>query len=161
MKTLIAGLGDRLMGDDGFGSFLVEELTKKELSPEVEVIDYGTSVTKLLVDLENYDLVVLLDAISKGGRPGTVYKERIRPEDIRDLSPEEFNMMAGISYHGINLVSLLEVAKALGVLKGKVIIFGAEPDKIALRIGLSQTMGKALQRVVEEVLRTLEDEWQP
>jgi len=70
-------------------------------------------------------------------------------------------MMAGISYHGINLVSLLEVAKALGVLKGKVIIFGAEPDKIALRIGLSQTMGKALQRVVEEVLRTLEDEWQP
>jgi len=155
MKTLIAGLGDRLMGDDGFGSFLVDELTKKKLPPEVEVIDYGTSVTKLLVDLEKYDLVVLLDAISKGGRPGTVYKERIRPEDIRDLSPEEFNMMAGISYHGINLVSLLEVAKA------KVIILGAEPDKIALRIGLSQTVGKALQRVVEEVLRTLEDEWQP
>lgn len=161
MKTLIAGLGDRLMGDDGFGSFLVDELTKKKLPPEVEVIDYGTSVTKLLVDLEKYDLVVLLDAISKGGKPGTVYKERIRPEDIRDLSPEEFNMMAGISYHGINLVSLLEVAKALGVLKGKVIILGAEPDNIGLRIGLSQTVGKALQRVAEEVLRTLEDEWQP
>jgi len=161
MKALVAGLGDRLMGDDGFGSFLVEELTKKELPPEVEVIDYGTAVTKLLVDLEKYDLVVLLDAISKGGKAGTVYKERIRLEDIRDLSPEEFNLMAGISYHGINLASVLEVAKALGVLKGKVIILGAEPDKIGLGIGLSQTMSKALQRVAEEVLETLRDEQKP
>jgi len=158
---LVAGLGDRLMGDDGFGSFLVEELTKRGLPPGVEVIDYGTAVTKLLIDLDKYDLVVLVDAISKGGKPGTVYKEEVRIEDIGDLSPEEFSLLAGISYHGVDLQSLLEIAKAMGVLKGKVIILGAEPEKVNLKIGLSQTMSEALQRVVEEVSRTLTDERQP
>lgn len=161
MRTLVAGLGDRLMGDDGFGSFLVDELLKMDLPPEVDVIDYGTSVTKLLVDLDEYDLVVILDAISRGGKPGTVYRELVRPEDIRDLTPEEFSLLAGISYHGINVGSLLEVAKALGVLKGRVIIMGAEPEKIEVGIGLSRRMEMALRRVVEDVLRTLRGERQP
>lgn len=160
MRTLVAGLGDRLMGDDGFGSLLVEELLKRGLPPGVEVIDYGTSVSKLLADLDEYDLVVILDAISKGGKPGTVYRELVRPEDIRDLTPEEFSLLAGISYHGINVGSLLEVAKALGVLRGRVIVMGAEPERMELGIGLSRKMEGALQRVVEEVLRTLRDEGQ-
>lgn len=149
------------MGDDGFGSLLVEELLKRGLPPGVEVVDYGTAVAKLLVDLERYDLVVILDAISKGGKPGTVYREEVRPEDVRDLTSEEFSQLAGISYHGIGLGSLLEVAKALGVLRGRVIVLGAEPERIELGIGLSRGMEGALQQVVEEVLRTLRDEGQP
>src|SRR5690348_7528678 len=62
LKTLVLGLGNVLMGDEGIGVYVVRELGKRELPPNVECLDGGTGGFTLLEPLENADRIVIIDA---------------------------------------------------------------------------------------------------
>jgi hydrogenase maturation protease len=73
-KTLVAGIGNIFLGDDGFGVEVATRLAGVGLPDGVRVVDYGIRGMHLAYDLANgYDVAILIDAAPRGGAPGTIY----------------------------------------------------------------------------------------
>lgn len=73
-RTLVAGIGNVFLGDDGFGVETVRALSGHELPDDVEVVDFGVRGVHLAYQLlDGYDTLVLVDAAARGGAPGTLY----------------------------------------------------------------------------------------
>ncbi len=98
-RTLILGLGNILMGDEGVGVHVVRALEKKELPDGVECLDGGTGGFILLEPLENADRIILIDAADDGNAPGTV--TRTMPRFSRDYPPT-------LTAHDIGVKDLLD-----------------------------------------------------
>src|SRR5678816_3693351 len=70
-RTLVLGLGNPLMGDDGAGVAALERLRDEwEIPPEVELVDGGTWGMNLLPMIEASRHLILIDAIRSGADPG-------------------------------------------------------------------------------------------
>ena len=87
-KTLVLGLGNVLMGDEGIGVYVVREIEKHQLPPAVECLDGGTGGFTLLEPLENADRIIIIDAASDGNPVGTVTRTMpLFPATIHPRSP--------------------------------------------------------------------------
>ncbi|HEX2166679.1 MAG TPA: hydrogenase maturation protease, partial [Longimicrobiales bacterium] len=73
-KTLVAGIGNVFLGDDGFGGEVVSRLTREPLRDGVRVVDTGIRARDLAYELLDggYDIAILVDAVARGDAPGTV-----------------------------------------------------------------------------------------
>ena len=72
-RTLVAGIGNIFLGDDGFGSVVARHLAQTPLPPDVEVADIGIRGVHLAYQLlDGYDTLVLVDAMPRGEEAGTV-----------------------------------------------------------------------------------------
>ena len=72
-RRLVLGLGNPLLGDDGFGSAVIELLRQRpELSAAVDLVDAHTDLLAQVETLGSYDEVVLVDVVIGAGRPGDV-----------------------------------------------------------------------------------------
>jgi hydrogenase maturation protease len=100
MKTLILGVGNLLLKDEGVGIHIVRALEKEELPPEVTVLDGGTGGLHLLSWLEGYDRIIMVDATLDGNPPGTI--RLIRPRYASD-----YPLL--MSAHEIGLRDMIEV----------------------------------------------------
>jgi hydrogenase maturation protease len=98
-KTLVLGLGNVIMGDEGVGVHVVRALEKLQLPPEVECLDGGTGGFILLEPLQNADRVILIDAAADGNPIGTV--TRTTPHFSRDYPPT-------LTAHDIGVKDLLD-----------------------------------------------------
>ncbi len=98
-KTLILGLGNVLMGDEGVGVHIVRALEKRPLPPNVECLDGGTGGFVLLEPLQNADRIILIDAAADGNPPGTV--SRTTPRFSSDYPPS-------LTAHDIGVKDLLD-----------------------------------------------------
>jgi len=155
VRVLIAGIGDRLMGDDGLGPIIIDRLKSLDLPPCAEVEDYGTSLMELLMDLPEFDALIVVDAFRRGGPPGSVYVIEIKEEDLEDVTPETASVVASMTFHELSVEAVLALAKALGILPGKVLVIGVEPSRIEFGESLSDQVGKVVPRVVDIVVRVL------
>lgn len=73
-RTLVAGVGNIFLGDDGFGVEVARRLAAEPLPEQVEVADIGVRGVHLAYQLlDGYDTLVLVDATTRGGAPGTLY----------------------------------------------------------------------------------------
>ncbi|MFD9033106.1 hydrogenase maturation protease, partial [Streptomyces sp. NPDC059567] len=73
-RTLVAGVGNIFLGDDGFGVETVRRLTREELPPTVELADVGVRGVHLAYQLlDGWDTLILVDVTARGGEPGTLY----------------------------------------------------------------------------------------
>src|SRR5262249_60567317 len=74
MRTLIAGFGNVLRGDDGFGVEVIRRLEQRGPAPGVELMEVGTAGVRLAQELLTpCDRLIIVDAMSRGGAPGTLY----------------------------------------------------------------------------------------
>lgn len=106
-SILILGIGNYLMGDEGIGVHLTEELSKEELPPNVSVLDGGTGGFHLLEYFEKHDIVILADATLDGNIPGTI--RLIKPKFARDF-PQ------AMSTHDIGLKDMVSALQLLGTM---------------------------------------------
>ena len=142
MRTLVAGFGNVLRGDDGFGVEVVRRLQEVPLAG-VDVIEVGTAGIRLAQELLTpYDRLVIVDAMARGGAPGTVYVSEI----------ESVEPAAEVDLHLAIPARALAVAKALGALPRRIFIVGCEPAEVdelsmALSAPVSAAVGVALARV--------------
>jgi hydrogenase maturation protease len=105
--TLIAGIGNIFLGDDGFGCAVARELAQMDLPAHVKAVDYGIRGLDLAYALlEPYERVILVDAISRGDTPGTVYL-------LQPVDPEATQPVA-LDPHSMDPVRLLAMARSLG-----------------------------------------------
>jgi hydrogenase maturation protease len=84
-RTLILGVGNLLMGDEGIGIHVVRRLGEKLRDPDAEIVDGGTGGLHLLEYFLDHDRVILVDAVMDGGPPGRVSVSK--PVYGRDYPP--------------------------------------------------------------------------
>ena len=158
MRALVAGVGNVLRGDDGFGVAVAERLARTSLPEGVTVVETGIAGIALVQELQRgWDALVVVDAVDRGRPPGTVMV--IEPDviDVGGLSWDERNdLMADM--HLATPDRVLVLARALGALPAWVRIVGCQPkDAHSAYEGLSVEVAAAVGLASAEVLRVLED----
>jgi len=147
MSTAILGLGNPLMGDDGFGLAALARLTELWTIDDVELMDGGTWGMSLLPMIEDAERLILLDAITAGAAPGEIVvleRDRLPIYLTRKLSP-----------HQIDLRDVLAVAELRGTLPSETIALGVEPERVELGLALSDSAANAVDAVVGLVIERL------
>jgi hydrogenase maturation protease len=146
LKTLVLGLGNVIMGDEGVGVHVVRALEKHALPAGVECLDGGTGGFILLEPLENADRVILIDAAADGNPPGTV--TRTTPRFARDYPPT-------LTAHDIGVKDLLDAFYMQGG-KREVILYAIAIDPHQpISMDLSIDCAKAAQVAEYEILAEL------
>lgn len=149
MRTLIAGLGNVFHGDDGFGVEVAARLFARDWPDGVIVRDFGIRGVHLAYELlDGYDLVVIADAVTRGGEPGTLY--------VIEHEPRQDDHPAMLDAHDMAPDEVLALVPALGGTLGRVVVVGCEPGVIAPTIGLSAAVRRSVERaagVVVDIVR--------
>lgn len=147
-RTLIAGFGNVLRGDDGFGVEVLRRLAARGVaSDSVELLDVGTGGIRLAQELQTpYDRLIIVDATTRGGVPGSVYTlvvDAVRPT-------REIDMHTAVPSRA------LEVAQAMGPLPREIFMVGCEPDVVdEWTLELSAVVAGAVDQAIHEVERLL------
>lgn len=100
MDTLILGVGNLLLQDEGVGIHVIHALEKELLPPNIHLLDGGTGGFHLISWLEKYDRIIMIDATLDNNPPGTI--RMIRPNYASDFPPL-------MSAHEIGLKDMIEV----------------------------------------------------
>ena len=151
-KILVAGVGNRLMGDDGFGPRVIDVLSNYCLPEYVEVRDIGTAGITIATDLSDYDIVIFLDAMNLDGSPGKIVKSAVKVEEgIDDLSE-----LAKTTLHEVGLEGLLRFSKSIGTLPSEVILIGCKPKSITISLDLSSEVEEATIIAANMVMKLIE-----
>ena len=132
-------MGNTLLGDDGFGPALIEQLLQEQerWEDQIEFLDGGTQGLALLGHLSGREAIIIVDALAMGAPPGTT-----RILNVSEVFQMGVNR-ADTSHEG-NAGELLAVAKILDELPDRVFIVGVEPQTIATGYGLSESARRAL-----------------
>ncbi len=156
----MAGMGNVLHGDDGFGIEVARRLQRHpELPPEVSVVEVGIGGVPLVQDLlDGYEMLVIVDAVSKGKPPGTLVTLTPQVPDLSGTPWEEVGELLG-DPHTTNPSRVLLIARALGALPDRVVIVGCEPQTYEeLGLELSPPVTAAVPLAVDRVI-ALAREW--
>ena len=146
VKTLVLGLGNILMGDEGIGVHVVRALEQHTLPEGVECLDGGTGGFVLLEPLQSADHIVLVDAAADGNPIGTV--TRTTPRFSRDYPPT-------LTAHDIGVKDLLDVFYIQGG-EREVVLYAITIDpQQPIRMSLSAEGTKAAEEAVERIIAEL------
>jgi hydrogenase maturation protease len=146
VKTLIAGIGNILKGDDGLGPFIIKRLSEIDLDEDIDIIDFGNRVYDLLLKIREYNRVIIIDALDMGGRPGEIYVVEPYIEDL-----EERN----INPHTIDIRLLTNIVNKLGKKPEEIFIVGCQPKDINFKIGLSETVEKSIDEIINIIKKLI------
>ena len=149
-RTLVLGLGNPLLRDDGVGLRVARELAAK-LSPNPDVdieLDYWGGL-RLMERMVGYDRAIIVDAIRTDQVSGTIHI----------LSPEDIPTQRSASAHDVNLVTALEFGRQAGAKlpeNGSIVLIGIEAEDVqTFDEQLSPEVEAAVPAVVQTVLDLL------
>jgi hydrogenase maturation protease len=145
-KTLVLGLGNVIMGDEGVGVHVVRALEKHTLPKNVECLDGGTGGFILLEPLQAADNIILIDATDDGNPPGTV--TRTTPRFSGDYPPT-------LTAHDIGVKDLLDAFYMQGG-EREVVLFAIsidprQPISMELSTECARGRDQAAQRIAAEL----------
>lgn len=143
-RTLIAGFGNVLRGDDGFGVEVLRRLAERGVaSDSVELLDVGTGGIRLAQELQTpYDRLIIIDATTRGGPAGAVYTLAV--DGVR--STREIDMHTTVPSRA------LEVAQAFGPLPREIYLVGCEPASVdELTLALSPVVEAAVDTAIRQI----------
>jgi hydrogenase maturation protease len=158
MSILVACVGNIFQGDDAFGCEVANALLRRGRGQNVRVVDFGIrglDLTYALVDAP--ELTILVDTVSRGCEPGTLYT--IEP-DLEDL---EATGQTAVDPHGMDPLQVLRVAKSMGGPLGRILLVGCEPADLggeAGHMGLTPPVSAAIEQAVAMVESLIERELQ-
>jgi hydrogenase maturation protease len=151
-RTLVVGLGNPILGDDGIGWRIAEALQRCLLvenldHPGLDVACYALGGLSLMEQLVGYEAAIIIDAIqSEGGIPGQIYDLCL--DDLPALN--DGHMTAA---HDTSLQTALEVGRAMGAhLPQTIYIVGVEASKV---YEFSETLSPAVEAAIPEALRLI------
>jgi hydrogenase maturation protease len=146
-RTLVAGVGNVFLGDDGFGVEVARRLADVALPEGVEVADFGIRGGHLAYQLlEGYDTLVLVDAVGRDAPPGTIFV----------IEPDPHELGHGLDAHGFDPSSVLELARTLGSALPRVLLVGCVPAVMDEGPELSPAVERAVEEAVRFIPRFLE-----
>ncbi len=155
MKTLVIGLGNLILSDDGVGVRLVEAIRQRmDGCPEVTVTEAGVGGLRLMEMAVGYDRVILIDALQReDGPPGEIH--RMSLEDLARISATQHSSSA----HDTNLVTALALGKRMGLaLPREWTIYAiAASDVVHFGEALTPEVARAFPNLVRAVLKEIEN----
>jgi hydrogenase maturation protease len=152
-KVLVACVGNVFLGDDAFGVRVAERLASVRLPPDAIVKDFGIRSYDLAYALmENWDRVILVDAVQRGGAPGTVYIIEPELSDSGTTAP-------AVDPHTMNPAAVLQLVSALGGRVPRMFVVGCEPASTEEdeegRMELSEPVRAAVDEACEVIQRLI------
>ncbi|WSY97980.1 hydrogenase maturation protease [Streptomyces sp. NBC_00872] len=154
-RTLVAGVGNIFLGDDGFGVETLRRLAGRRLPPDVDLMDTGIRGVHLAYRLlDGYRRLVLVDTVDRGAPPGTVHVLEVDPADPGS-APEP--AAARLDGHGMDPASVLRLVHELragagGSLPERIVVVGCQPLTAEEGIGLSEPVAAAVGPAADLVL---------
>lgn len=140
MATLVLGIGNLLLGDEGVGVHVARALQRQRLPENVTVLEVGTAFLEALPEIERADRIIVIDAMHAGHAPGTAYRvpydDCVKPECIASL-------------HGFDLSRAIFLAGRDTM--PETVIIGVEPARIDWGTELSPEVQGMLPAVIEAV----------
>jgi hydrogenase maturation protease len=147
MRLLVAGIGNIFFGDDGFGPAVARALAEQPIRG-VTIDDYGIRGLHLAYEmLAGYDRAILIDAMPRGGVPGTLYV----------AEPEMSHGSGAPDAHRMDLENVFALMRMIGGEAPPITIVGCEPSDTEESIGLSEPVADAVLPAVELVRRLVSD----
>jgi hydrogenase maturation protease len=148
-ETLVLGLGNILLTDEGVGVRVVERLLEQYRFPEsVRVMDGGTLGLDLLPYLEEASRLLVVDAVQARKPPGTLV--RLEGDEV-----PAFLDVSKVSPHQEGLQDLLGVATLKGYLPDEVVFWGAQIESLGVGLELSPAVAAQVDTLANKVLGEL------
>lgn len=152
IDTLVIGIGNNLMTDDGAGVHVIARLEKAGLPDAVELIDGGTLGFTLLESVESARRLIVVDAAQLGAEPGTV---QVFENDRMD---GYLSNCRRSSVHEVNLMDVMSAAKFRGTMPKDYALVGIQPAEVdwgaepteAVARGIDQATAIIVDMVTEE-----------
>lgn len=146
IKTLILGIGNTIMGDEGIGVHVINELEKTALPAGIETLDGGTGSFLLLEPMQSAEKVILIDATIDESEIGTV--RRLRPKYSKDYPRT-------LTAHDIGLKDLIDAYYLMGETPDVTLYAVTIPPLQDLTTELSPEMLPVVPRVAEMILEEI------
>ena len=152
MRTLILGIGNTLLSDEGSGVHVVEYLRNRHpASDEIKYLDGGTLSFTLAADIGASDHLIVVDAAQLGTPPGEV-------RCFLDGEMDRFLGSVKRSVHEVGLLDLMDIARLTETLPERRALVGIQPGSMDWGDGPSEPVARAIPEAARQVLR-LVDEW--
>ncbi len=153
-RILIAGIGNVFLGDDAFGVEVAQRMLCRPPDPYVHIVDFGVRGYDLAYALlQDYQAAILVDAVPRGGAPGTLYTIEPTGDDL----PADSGSPAAIDAHVMNPMQVLEFVRTLGGRPPRLLLVGCEPatlgDELEGKMGLSEPVLAAVDPAIEMIDR--------
>jgi hydrogenase maturation protease len=146
-RILVAGIGNIFLGDDGFGSEVIRNAAISPGDSSVRVTDYGISGMHLAYDLlDEWDGLVLVDAVPSRGRPGTLHVFQADHD-----GPESGLAALGLDGHSMDPAAVFASLRALGGRPPYTVVVGCEAGSVEEGIGLTVPVAEAVPRAARAV----------
>ena len=153
LDVVVAGIGNSYRGDDGVGPLVANlcanaTLGVRDIGPLEEPLD-------LLGRFEGVDLAIVIDAVRSGAPIGSV---RILDVDVSSLDESGEVETTVTSTHGIGLVGVLRLARAIGHAPRRLVVVAVEGETFALGSEMSAAVVAAVPAVISAVATLIEKE---
>jgi hydrogenase maturation protease len=157
-RVLVLGAGNILLKDEGVGVHVVREMQRRNLPDCVSLVDAGTAGLDALLSAEKASKLIVIDALRAGGKPGTVYRLRLKAKQkdelIRIFGGKE---VSGISLHQIGLIEALRIADRMQCAPKEIVIIGVEPQEVRYGLELTNSVKREMLKIINTVLEEIED----
>jgi hydrogenase maturation protease len=151
-RVLVACIGNIFLGDDAFGVEVARELVNRRLPEGAQVVDFGIRSYDLAYALmEDWDLVIMVDAVPRGGQPGTVYV--IEPE-----WPGADDAPPALDAHTMNPVAVLRLVAMLGGSPSRrTLVVGCEPTPADTEDQETMELSEPVRAAIPEAAAVVEE----
>ena len=151
MKTLILGIGNPFLGDDGVGFHIAQRLANGIKDDNIDVRDTGMDGLNLLELIVGYDKVIIIDAImAEKGEAGETY--RFGPEKIAST------VHPTTSPHHANLATAIEIGKKYLTeqMPREIVVFAVAIEEVTkvteeMTVEVEEAVPVAVNLILEEI----------
>jgi len=150
MKTIILGIGNPILGDDGVGVHVANEIKKHINNPNITIDEAITGGMNLLDLILGYDKAIIIDAVkTKDGKNG----------EVKRIPLGDFSTMHSYNPHDVSLIESIEIAKKMGEdrIPQEIIVVGVMMKEMPCQFGekLSKKIAAAVPKAVELTLKEI------
>jgi hydrogenase maturation protease len=142
-QIMVLGLGNILMGDEGFGVHVIRRLQESELSNEVRIEEGGVEGLNLLGHLDGIKRLMVVDVMMIDMEPGEL--RVIKAEDMPGEPGKQI-----VSFHQVGVLELMHLADLIGY-QPEVTFLVTRPEKMDWSMELSPRLRPAVDKAVNEV----------
>ncbi len=148
-KIIVVGVGNRLLGDEGIGPCVIDNLSRVRMPSYVDVVDCGCDLLSLTSYLDRPQKIVIIDAIRAGGKPGEINRF-----DYSKLATTKDETQSG---HQIGTIDVLRLLKSVypALADSEIVLIGVEPKMLELSTDLSQEVRGSIADVTRLVIEEI------
>jgi hydrogenase maturation protease len=152
VRVLVAGVGNTLRCDDGFGVRVAQRLEKMDLPEGVTVLETGISGMTLVYELmEGYDALIVMDIVDRGRPPGTIMLIQPDLADPASLTHDQKHALQG-NTHLATPTQVMLMAKSMGTLPSQVLLVACQPlDAEGVGLELSPEVSAGVEVAIAEI----------